>query len=328
MKITQISRYAAALFLGLVAIDAANPAVADSVQLYPKGQRASLAYTMTIEGDVDHRPGRRDEFYIWSTRRTLTATLEMEAQEAQKQNATFLRDVKTARASDNPLAKTMRQGPDDEMLALQKQMKACPQNDTACQMQLAMKMMGTGYMQQQTEASAAQQKLPARYQLWQVAKTGKASAKAVIDDHWEQVYYEAGREHGKCHLALQQPFSENDRQRLDATAGGFMIEVDGKSDKQRIFIPAHGDLPSQMDCLGIAGSDSNTPEKHSERGYRRFFPKMDVANGLTVSATGRDKNVISSGELTIKDATLDLPGNAPQRETPVRITVKWKLTKR
>lgn len=135
-----------------------------------KGQHALLEYSIAIEGDLELRSGRRDEFYRWSTRRLLEATLEMQAGEPQKESGVFAKDARQSAVAQSPNA---------DYRDLARQMESCQKNDTACQMQLAMKMLGSGYMQQQVKASEDMRKLPKRYQTWHPVKGAKVEAKIV-----------------------------------------------------------------------------------------------------------------------------------------------------
>ena len=68
-------------------------------------------------------------------------------------------------------------------------------------------------------------------------------------------------------------------------------------------------------------------EKREQDEFLHFFPKMDVTAGLEGDAPGSDPRVISSGEQTIDGVVGNLTGFTSQREAPVRVTVRWKLTR-
>jgi hypothetical protein len=296
-----------------------NPSSLAGTSPSPKGQRALLEYSIAIEGEFEHRSGHRDEFYKWSTRRLLEAKVEMQATEPRKQSRLFPKDEQTAAAM---------KGPDQDYRDLAKQMEACPKGDTDCQMQLAMKMMNSNYMQQQNKASQAMEKTPERYQTWQPVQGGKLEAKVKYEDHREEVYYTAGREYHDCRLVAQDPLSDVGRKVLDGMAQAFLVEVDAQTRQQRALIPFTGDLPGQSTCLEGMGSNKANRKKSQQDEYLHFFPKMDVAAGLDGKAPGSDPAVISSGEQTIEGVVPNLSGFTSQREVPVRVTVRWKLTRK
>jgi hypothetical protein len=274
-----------------------------------------LVYSINIEGDFEHRSGHRDEYYKWSTRRKLEASLELLADKPQKQSRLF------------PEGAAAPQTPDQGYQDMAKQMEACPKNDTACQMQLAMKMMGSDYMQQQIKASEDMQQVPERYQSWHPHAGTRVDAKVAYDDHREEVYYTAGREYHDCHLAVQDPLSDLGRKFLDGMARNISIEVDVQTGRQRMLIPYTGDVPGQSTCLEGMGSNKANMEKRQQDEFVHFFPKMDVAAGLEGDASGADPAVISSGEQTVEGVVGNITGFTSQREAPVRITVRWKLTR-
>lgn len=293
-------------------------AAAETPRLHPAGERALIEYSISVEGDFEHRPGHRDEFYKWSTRRKLEATVEMQAGKPRKQSRVFSQDAQGAAA----------QTPDEDYRNLAEQMDACPKGDTACQMQLAMKMMGSGYMQQQIQASEAMEEMPNRYQAWQAVEGGKVEVKAAYDDHWEEVYYTAGREYGDCHLVVPESLSELGRKYVERAARSFLVEVDAQTGRQRALIPPTVDIPGQRNCLSGIGSNKADMQKTQQEEYVHFLPRMDVQAGFDGKAPGADAAIISSGEQTAEGLVEHLSGNTPQREVPVRVTVKWKLTRK
>lgn len=286
--------------------------------LYPKGQKAWLEYSIVVEGDFKHRSGKRDEYYNWSTRRRLDVKMPMQAHEAQKVAHLFPKDAQTEAAM---------KGPDQTYRDMAKQMDSCPKNDTGCQMRLAMQMMNSDYMRQQTKASEALGKMPLRYQTWSAPADGKVEAKVAYMDHREQVYYTAGREYHDCRLSVQDPLAEDGRKYLERIARGFSIEVDAQTGQQLAGIPFTGGLPGQRLCM--EGSNADQARKHQTRQdeFVNFFPKIDAGKTLKGKVPPGESAVISSGEQTFEAPVEHLEGFTPQRTVPVRVTVRWTLTR-
>ncbi|MEZ5560728.1 MAG: hypothetical protein R3E86_19550 [Pseudomonadales bacterium] len=306
---------AAALLLALTTV---FPAAAGSTSLAAPGQRALLEFSIAIEGAYEHRSGHRDEFYKWSTQRLLEAKVELQAGKPRKTSGAFSPDSQNAAAA---------QAPDQDYQDMAKQMEACPKDDTSCQMQLAMKMMNSGYVQQQTQAAEAAGKLPDRYQDWKAAPGGRIEVRASYDDHWEEVFYTAGREYHDCHLVMPEVPSDIGRKYLEGAARMFVIEVDAQTGQQLALIPRSVDFPGQRSCQDGTGSSAMATTTQDE--YVHFFPTTDAGTWLEGDAPGSDQNLISSGEQTLEAKVEHIAGTSlmAERVAPVRVTVRWKLTR-
>lgn len=281
--------------------DALAPASAPAVSsVYPKGTHARLAYTVTIEGDASY-DGEVDDFERWSTRRTMTASMNLEA------------DAPSPMAMIDPTAVAVTAvAPSSDMLALQEEAKACG-GDVACQMRVAQKMMAQPEMEAAIEESEALEQMPMRYQIWRLPHGEKAQAHATLETHTDGLFITAGKERTTCSQAAEYD--------SDALAVGATVEVDTQTGIGSIagaLMLASG-VMAEMHCdLDMSGHK----RKESRSEYGPFFPTIDGVHRPFPGEPMPPGETIARGRIDVEGSY----GPTPEFDRRARVELRWTLS--
>lgn len=317
-----------------------HPAIAaEGSALAAKGQSGLLTLSVLVEGDVNERLGKRDEMVHWSTRRSFVATLDMVAEQAQVTSATFTREVASGDHANHPGA-VFQQQPSSEMAELQKQLAACDKNDTACQMRIAMQMMGTEQMQAQIKASDALAQMPPRYQLWRaLPRGGRAEVDAAYQEQWQTVFYTATRESANCTLqapaisptlteadsGAQVDWGEHNRKALEANARSLAVEVDAQTGNNRLRLALASTVFGDLHCTSDIG---NGPAETRDSRTVSFQPPIATDNQYWIDGARAQGSTVASGS---REFDVEVPlqnlgvGFAVDVKVPLHITLRWEL---
>lgn len=295
---------------------------AGATVLVEPGQRALLKVSVDVEGSVKAPQGKRGEVVEWSTQRHFTASIPMEAEDqASTSFSAAVGSDAAARAQDYQ--------------ELARQAEACGQ-DQACLMQLAVKM---------SDSSAAEQagKGAPRYQLWRAVREGDAEvdAKASYQDTWHTLFYSAAAEITDCTLtapvvspeltrvdaALQTLWDEKNRETQLASARAFALETDAQMQSSQLHVPALGVGSGDEKCIRTLGGPPKTAHRASNGAV---LPVGELAVPLRLAGSAPGTIVIASGAAQI-DTRLVLEqlgvGYAVDATVPLKVTVRWELTK-
>lgn len=281
--------------------EASAPASAPAASsAYPKGTRARLAYTVTIDGNASY-DGEVGDFERWSTRRTMTASMILEA------------DAPSPVAMIDPTAVAVAPVPSSaDMRALQEEAKACG-GDVACQMRVAQKMMARPEMEAAIEESEALEQMPLRYQIWRLPHGEKAQAHATLETHTDGLFITAGKERTTCSQT-----AEYDSAALPV---GATVEVDTQTGIGSIagaLIMASG-VMADMHCdLDMSGRKSK--ETRSE--YGPFFPTIDGVHRPFPGEPVPPGATIAQGRIDVEGSY----GPTPEFDRKARVELQWTLS--
>ena len=282
----------------------------------PAGKRALLSLTIQVDG-AGQRVAKSDGTNVkWSTHRLLDAKVELVAAKAEGTSAA---DIKGQVAAAYK--------PSADMAALQKEAQKCKPDDTACQMEIAMRMMETDDAKNLMRQSEAAQEAPARYQPWKTpSKGGRVEVKAEYQEQWDGVFLTASREERNCKLALPSAtLAAKDRASLEDGVKGVNLEVDTQTGKSSLMLVvvsyALGELKCHID-------DGGRVSDESESRTMSFKPPIDFdSTGGWVQGSAVADATISRGELNFdtRPEAHALTGMMSVT-APLKVKIRWQLT--
>jgi hypothetical protein len=297
--------------------------------LVAKGTTGQLKVSVLVEGTAEKSLGGKGEMVKWTTRRSFEAVVPVVAGEQQAISA----------AAQPGLAASMAQKPSGEMAELQKQMQACPKNDTTCQMQLAMKMMNTSQMQEQLKTAEELEKAPRSYQVWAADPKGPAATvEASYNEQWHTVFYTAARETTDCTLkapAISPALAgldsgnkidwvEMNRKALQFDAKSLAVEVDARTGASRLRLVLPGNVYGELRCVqDIGGSRNETSDSNPVT----FQPPIELDSAGWLGG-GTSAGAIATGmlEFDVQQPLANLrAGFAVDVQAPLHVTLHWQL---
>jgi len=295
----------------------ASPASAGP--LVAAGDRALLTVSVKVEGSVEKPQGDRDSVVKWSTRRSVEATVELEAGKPDKYSIG---------EGQSGLAGAQQ----DAAMEMAKQAEACGE-DQACLMRLAMQAMDSPSMK------AAQDAL-LRYQIWSAAPEGnRLEVSGRHEETLHTVFYSGARETTDCKLTAPQVSPEltksdpgaqarieqENREIQEQHARGFSVEVDGVGKASLLAMGLLAVGSGDIDCTQNIGSG---PERSHHKDNPILLPRGDLPIPLLVKGSAPGGSIIASGSTTL-DARQELNnlgvGFATNVTAPLKVTVRWEL---
>lgn len=278
----------------------------------PKGQRALLTLNVQVDGAAEVHSRANGIDVVWKTNRTFDAKFEMTADAAST-------------AGQTPAAQTSLQ-PNGDMMAIQKKIEACGDNQ-GCQMAVAAEMMQSKDVQAQIKKATAGE---VRYQSWRVVeKSNRNEIKASYTEDFHGVFLTATREESKCKFVgpvlANGALSAKDRETLLLGTQGIAVEVDLQAKTNQLLLSLVGNLQGQGECTESIGSKS-TQEKATKSVSILPMAKKDnqgwVAGGISTGA------VLARGDTTFEmDRGSTAVGSNLPDKPPLKVKVRWELTK-
>jgi len=280
----------------VAATEVANPDL-----LVPGDSRARLEYTVTVDGSAEESKPKMGAYEKWSTRRTLTVSVDMIA-DTPSQTSAIDQTVATRAAAMQPSS---------DMMALQKQAEACG-TDQACMMRIAQQMMASPETRTMISNAQTAAQLPKRYQSWRVPHDAKPVVKATIETHTEAVYKTAATERKVCSQKVELGADQmivSAAVIVDAQAGvGHLGAVWGTAPR----------APTDMRCDVDDGGRKSTTVEHPSGG---FFPKVSDAGRFVKGDAATGGGVLGRGTIEVIGSYGEMLG-APKN---AKVVLNWTL---
>jgi hypothetical protein len=295
------------------------PSLALADVLVAPGQIALLTVSINVEGKMQASQGTRDEGVRWSTQRSFEATVRMEAEKPEQ------------------LSYSAMTGNDEDAMPqvysdMAKQVEACG-TDQACVMRLAMQMAGSQELKEATES-------PPRYQQWKAAgDNAMVTAKASYEDVWHTVFYTGAKEITDCTLtapmvspaitsadpSAQATWDKINRETLQASAQGFVIETDAETGTSQLFAQVVAAGSGDEKCtLDIGG----TAETQHQTANGILLPVGEMKAPVILDGSAPGTAVIASGSELI-ETRMPLTnlgaGFSTDLAVPLKVKVVWEL---
>jgi len=213
-----------------------------------------------------------------------------------------------------------------------KQVEACG-DDQACVMRLAMQMVGSPELKEAAEA-------PPRYQLWKAARdNAMVNAKASYEDQWHTVFYTAAKETTDCTLiaplvspaitrsdpSAQATWDKINRETLQASAEGFVIETDAQSGTSQLYVQLVAAGSGDEKCTLDIGGNAET-QHQTANGV--LLPVGELKAPIILEGSAPGTAVIASGSELI-ETRMPLTnlgaGFAVDLSVPLKVRVEWEL---
>ena len=287
----------------------------------PAGKKALLSLNIQIDG-AGQRASKSDGVDVkWSTHRMLEAKVELVAAKAEGQSDASIKDQIAAAATYQQSA---------AMAALQKEAAKCKPNDTACQMEIAMKMMDTDEGQKMMQQSDAANDAPPRYQHWTVPSKGRIEVKAEYQEQWDGVFLTASREVRNCKIALSPAatgagaLTTKDLDTLKEGLKGLDLEIDTRTGKNSLLLAVGSYAAGELKCHI---NDGGRIEDEHENKAMTFKPPIDLdATGGWVEGRVAAGPAIARGELNVdtKPEAHSLTGMMSVT-APLKVKIRWEL---
>jgi hypothetical protein len=218
--------------------------------------------------------------------------------------------------------------PSSAMEALQNESSKCKQDDTACQMAVAMKMMETDDAKALMAQAEDANKASPRFQSWQLASKGRQpEIKAEYLEQWDGVFLTASKEVRNCKVALPATaaLSAKDRETLVDGLKGVNLEVDTQTGKSSLLaamvLYVGGELKCHID-------DGGRVSDESESKAMSFSPPVDGKSTVGwIAGSSVSGAAIARGEMSIdtKAEAHSLTGMMSVT-APLKIKIRWELT--
>lgn len=300
-------RYAIALSLSCLA----STAIAQTAA--PKGQRALLTLNVQVDGTAALQSRASGIDVNWKTKRVFDAKFEMTADAAST-------------AGQTPAAQASLQ-PNNDMMAIQKKIEACGDNQ-GCQMAVAAEMMQSKDVQAQIKKATAGE---VRYQSWRVVeKSPRNEVKATYSEDFHGIFLTATREETKCTFVgpvlAGGALSAKDRETLLTGTKGITVEVDLQSKTNQLLLSLVGNMQGQGQCTESVGSKSTPPASAMKSVNVLPFVKKD--NQGWVDGGTSTASVLARGDTTfdMERGPTAVGSNLPDKP-PLKVKVRWELTK-
>ncbi len=232
--------------------------------LAPKGQKASLEYTIDIKGNAS---GTNNNYQSqqWSTSRSLVVRATLIAQQPSIQDPGDLGGPH--RAASPPKNEAFKPSP--EMAALVAKLEKCG-DDMSCRMRVTQEMRQDPKVkddiQTLTKAGESLRKGSPRYQIWFADRKTPATGKIKMEVQRDQLFKTAVDERETCRETAELKFEDLMRGewpatiKIDAQAGTYAANI-GRLDNT---------FTAKIDCVRLDGRKRS--EQHSTSG-RKFLPE-------------------------------------------------------
>lgn len=283
------------------------------------GQIALLKVSISVEGGVEVPQGYRDEVVRWSTQRHFESSVRMEAERPEQ-------------ISFSGTGGTEPDAMPEAYSDILKQVEACGE-DQACVMRMAMQMMNSGELAEATES-------PPRYQQWKAAgDNALVAVKASYEDRWHTVFYTGAKEITDCVLtapkvspalaefdaSAQATWEQLNREAVEASGRGFMIETDAQNGTSRLHIVVIAAGSGDQKCtLGIGG---NAETQHESTNVV-VIPVGELKGPLALDGSAPGTAVIASGSQLIETrmpVTNVGAGTKNPVVAPLKVKVDWEM---
>lgn len=278
----------------------------------PKGQRALLTLNVQVDGTAEVHSRANGIDLTWKTNRTFDAKFEMTADAASS-------------AGQTPAAQAALQ-PNNDMMAIQKKIEACGDNQ-ACQMAVAAEMMQSKDVQAQIKKASSGE---VRYQTWRVVEnSARNEVKASYREDFDGVFLTATREESKCQFVgpvlTGGALSAKDRETLLLGTRGIAVEIDLQAKTSQVLLSLVGQLQGDGQCTESIGSKST---QHRQSKSVAILPRAKKDNQGWVDGGIASAAVLARGENTfeMERGSTAVGSNLPDKP-PLKVKVRWELTK-
>jgi hypothetical protein len=275
------------------------------------GQRALLSIDLEIEGSGERVIKSDGSDVKWSTHRTFKGSVELAAlkpETVSMVDAAGMRDFK----------------PSENLQELQEESGECGEEDMACQMAAAMKMMQDPQMQELLQQGMSQAQAPARYQRWEVAANGgNARAEGSWQETWDCVFMTAVREERNCKLSAPTTGKPLDHDTLARGLQALNLELDTETGKSSLMLALAPSAEGEIACRERSGG----PEiLTNETRHVVFTVPIDgeISNWVPGTPSG---SAIAQGELNFETpAEMHADHIAMMTiHAPLKIRLRWSM---
>lgn len=306
-----LALFVLSLFAGLTA--EAAPARA--------GQKAWLTVDVEIDGAGTHASKSDGVDVKWSTRRRLSAKVELVAEQA---TSTGIADAKAQAAAATR--------PGGDLQAMQDKVEKCGE-DQGCQMAAAMELMQSADGQKMIAQAQAAHSAAPRYQIWKVVPKAKAlDVKLEYAERWDGVFLTAGRETRTCKLSLASAasLSAKAREQIEQGLSGLTVEVDTRTGSSSLLAGIAAHVPGELQCHINDGG-----KVFDERSAKimSFAPPLDTKkNGGWIAGSPASGKTLAQGEAAfttrLESRSAESASQSMTLSAPLKVKLRWELTPR
>ncbi|MEQ1581202.1 MAG: hypothetical protein ABL964_11465 [Steroidobacteraceae bacterium] len=297
------------LFAGLTAQAAPAPA----------GKKAFLTVNVEIDGSGAHASKSDGVDVKWSTRRRLSAKVELIAEKA---TTTGMADAKAQAAAVTR--------PGGDMQAMQKKVEKCGDNQ-ACQMAAAMEMMQSADGQKMIAQARAADAASPRYQIWKVVPKAKAlDLKLEYAEQWDGVFLTASRETRTCKISLASAaaLGAKAREQVEQGLSGFAVEVDTQTGSSSLLAGIAAYAPGELQCHI---NDGGKVFDERSATMMSFAPPLDTkTNGGWIAGSASSGTTLARGDAAFTTSPGSQSAESASQSTtisaPLKVKLRWELT--